>query len=149
MTETYVRALRQDDLESLLRLYAQLSLNDPPVERARLTATWQRILGDASLHYVGAFAGDALVATCHAVVVPNLTRGARPYAVIENVVTDEAYRQQGHGARAMRALIERCWSLGCYKVQLASGVQRGGAHAFYESLGFRSDKKLAFVLAAP
>ena len=28
-------------------------------------------------------------------------------------------------------------ALGCYKVTLSSGLKRSGAHAFYESMGFR------------
>ena len=46
----------------------------------------------------------------------------------------------------MRALIERCWDAGCYKIQLASGFKRGPAHDFYRALGFDGDRKRAFVL---
>jgi hypothetical protein len=42
--------------------------------------------------------------------------------------------------------IAHCWNHGCYKIMLASGVQRSGAHAFYEALGFDPRAKQSFVL---
>lgn len=36
-----------------------------------------------------------LLATCNLSIIPNLTRGARPFARIENVVRPTAYRRQG------------------------------------------------------
>ena len=81
-------------------------------------------------------------------MIPNLTRGARPYAVIENVVTDAAYRRRGIGAAVLRTLMDRCWSRCCYKVMLMSGMRRLEIHGFYESLGFDKNSKQAFVITA-
>lgn len=36
-----------------------------------------------------------LVASCTLTLTPNLTRGCRPYGVIENVVTDVGFRKRG------------------------------------------------------
>jgi GNAT superfamily N-acetyltransferase len=85
---------------------------------------------------------------CNAAVIPNLTRGARPYAVVENVVTDASQRRRGIGATVLRALLERCWQRRCYKVMLMSGMSRGEVHHFYEALGFSRTSKQAFVLNA-
>jgi GNAT superfamily N-acetyltransferase len=139
-----LRALEEGDLPALLALYEQLELGGD-ASGAELASTWSHILRQEWLIYLGVFVEQQLAATCHAVVVPNLTHGARPYAIIEAVVTDAQHRRRGHGARAMRALIERCWQAGCYKVSLTSGMQRVQAHAFYEALGFVSSKR-AFVL---
>jgi len=72
--------------------------------------------------------------------VPNLTHGGKPWAQVENMVTDATVRGSGIG----RQLIDECLRLareaGCYKVQLQSGNQRrspeNDAHGFYEHLGF-------------
>lgn len=95
---------------------------------------------------MGAFVGRSLVGACNASIVPNLTRGARPYAVIENVVTDAAYRRREIGTRVLRAILDRCRSGRCYKVMLMSGVGRAEIHGFYESLGFDKSSKQAFVI---
>ena len=44
-------------------------------------------------------------ATCILVVVPNLTRGGRPYALIENVVTHSSLRGQGYERAVLEAAL--------------------------------------------
>lgn len=149
MAELTIRTLVHQDLSGLLDLYRQLhEKDDPPPARAELDSLWWRILSDDSQIYLGGFRSGVLVSVCNAAVIPNLTRGARPYAVIENVVTDGAQRRRGFGGAVMRALLDRCWQCGCYKVMLMSGTERREVHAFYESLGFDKDAKQAFIIRA-
>ena len=74
----------------------------------------------------------------------NMARGLAPYAV-----TDAVCRGRGAGKAVMTFAIEEAWKAGCYKVMLMTGTQRDGTVAFYESLGFRSDKKTAMDLRRP
>jgi GNAT superfamily N-acetyltransferase len=84
-----------------------------------------------------------------ATIIPNLTRAARPYALIENVVTHAAYRRRGLGRSVMQAALDRCWSAGCYKVMLLSEMQRREVHRFYEELGFDRSSKQGFLIRPP
>jgi GNAT superfamily N-acetyltransferase len=144
-----IRELLRDDLDALLALYAQLDPEDDPLPaRAELERIWDRIRADVDRIYLGGFVAGRLVAACNAAIIPNLTRGARPYAIIENVITDAEHRRRGYGKQLMRGLIERCLARNCYKVSLTSGVQREKAHDFYAELGFDPDAKRAFVLKA-
>jgi GNAT superfamily N-acetyltransferase len=141
-----IRDLRAGDLDALLALYRQLHPADEALSPARAAETWARISSDPSQIYLGAFVDERLAAACNAVVVPNLTRGARPYALIENVVTHESFRRRGIGSQLMRALVQRCWERGCYKIMLMSAAARDEAHRFYTALGFDGGSKQAFVL---
>jgi GNAT superfamily N-acetyltransferase len=125
-------------------LYRHLHTSDDPVPDT-IGATWDRIVRDPSQIYLGAFVGDLLVSACNATVIPNLTRGGRPHAIIENVVTDAAYRRRGIGSALMRELMARCWACRCYKIVLLSSTMRADAHAFYLALGFDNTAKQAFV----
>ena len=60
-----------------------------------------------------AVSGDALAASCTLTIIPNLTRNARPYAVIENVVTDPAFRRQGIGHAVLNAAQDAAWNADC------------------------------------
>jgi GNAT superfamily N-acetyltransferase len=145
-----IRALELADLDALLSLYTQLHPNDETLPaRSVVDRIWRAILADPAQIYLGGFTGERLVCACHATVILNLTRGARPYAVIENVVTDGTNRRRGWGANVMHALIDRCWERDCYKIMLMSGVARSEVHAFYEALGFDRTSKQAFVLNRP
>jgi GNAT superfamily N-acetyltransferase len=147
--EPEIRNLSQDDLEPLLSLYRQMNPRDDPLpEHSHVRALWFDILHSPSLIYVGGFAGGQLVAACNAAIIPNLTRGTRPYAVIENVVTDTKCRRRGFGSRVMRALLDQCWARHCYKVMLMSSMARVEIHGFYDSLGFDRHAKQAFVIMA-
>ena len=107
---------------------------------------WVEICGDPRLIYLGAFESSQLLATCTAAIVPNLTRGARPYAVIENVWTHPSSRRLGLGSKVLQELLTRCWGHGCYKVMLLSGAHRDAAHQFYDRNGFDKGSKQGFII---
>jgi GNAT superfamily N-acetyltransferase len=141
-----LRELAEGDLEALMALYADLHSNDEPIEAQRSREIWAEILGDSHQLYLGGFVDERLVVACAVAFIPNLTRGGRPYAVIENVVTSVAQRRRGYGSALLRAAIDRCWRRDCYKIMLMSAAERADAHQFYESLGFDRRSKQAFVL---
>ncbi len=53
-----------------------------------------------------------IVATTYLNVIPNLTRSASPYAVVENVVVDESRRGTGLGKEIMAATLAAAWDAG-------------------------------------
>lgn len=144
-----IQPLVEADLPTLLRLFSQLQREDVPIAFERATAIWRTIAADDAYAYLGGFMDGALVSTCNAVIVPNLTRGGRPYALIEGVITEEAWRRRGIGRAVLGELLERCWARDCYKVMLMSGLTRAGAHTFYEAIGFDRNAKHAFVIRRP
>lgn len=144
-----IRTLISADLGGLLGLYEDIGILKATDSRVGIERTWSRILESDLLHYLGVFVGGSLASTCHAVIVPNLSRSVRPYAIIENVGTLSTHRRRGLGKLAVEAVIARCWQAGCYKIMLASSVQNARAHAFYRALGFDANAKQSFVLVRP
>jgi len=140
------RIATKADLTGLLALYRQLTPEDPLLDESRAQSIWDSIEANDGLRYFVAVDGQKLVSTCNIAIVPNLTRNGASWAVIENVVTDEAYRRQGIGKRLMEMAIEFAKSRGCYKVCLLSNSTRAGAHKFYEELGFSGTAKVGFYL---
>ena len=140
------RIAGKQDLPRLLELYRQLTPDDPPLERERALVIWKMIESRDDIRYFVAVDGQEVVSSCNIAIVPNLTRSGASWAVIENVVTDEAYRRQGIGKRLMDMAIEFAKSRGCYKVCLLSNSTRAGAHKFYEELGFSGTAKVGFHL---
>lgn len=92
---------------------------------------------------------DHLAATAYLNVIPNLTRSASPYAVIENVVVDEQLRGSGIGKHIMAETLQAAWNAGCYKAMLLTGSRRESTHGFYRACGFADDAKTAYVAYPP
>ena len=135
-----IGAAATGDLEDLLDLYQHLTEGDERPSMAAAAATLVRLevmTGSAVL--VGRV-GGRLLASCTLVVIPNLTRGGKPYALIENVVTHAAARGRGHGKALLAAAVERAWQHECYKVMLLTGSERPSTHAFYRAAGFEQSK---------
>lgn len=124
----------------MLALYAQLNPDDPAPDPVTAQPAWAAMLARQGLTVFVADTGAALVATCTLVVVPNLTRSARPYALIENVVTDAGHRQHGLGRAVIEAALAQAWAAGCYKAMLMTGSKRPETLRFYAGIGFEQSK---------
>lgn len=137
-----------DDLDAVLRLYRQLHPHDPVLD-ATAAGVHRRILETPGLQLFVLQRDGEVVATTYLNVIPNLTRGAAPYAVVENVVVDERLRGTGLGKQVMAATLAVAWAAGCYKALLQTGSRRPSTHAFYRACGFRADDKTGYVARPP
>jgi GNAT superfamily N-acetyltransferase len=141
-----IRELQPYELAPLLALYTHLhERDDPPPSAAVAESVWSEALASPRIKYFGGFAGGALVCSCTLTVVPNLTRGCRPYGLIENVVTHAAHRGQGWGTAVLAHALSQAWRQQCYKVMLLTGRKDEGTLRFYERAGFDRHGKQAFV----
>ncbi len=135
-----LREAERDDLAGLLELYRALNPADRDMSAEEADTAFAAILAQPGLSIFLATEGEDAVATATLQIVPNLTRAARPYALIENVVTLENRRGRGYGRAVVRHAVEAAFAANCYKVMLLTGRQNPEVHAFYESCGFVQNK---------
>ena len=135
-----IRAAHAADLEGLAALYPHLNPSDEPISRDLATARLDAINQIPGSTVLLGLLHDELVASCTLIVIPNLTRGGKPYALIENVVTNALHRGQGYGTRILRAAVAAAWEAGCYKVMLMTGSKQPSTLKFYENAGFEQSK---------
>lgn len=146
MAEPEIRVARAEELPAVLALYRQLNPGDPVLDPDAAAQVWADLLGSGVTTVFVADFGGGPIASCTLAIVSNLSRGARPYAVIENVVTDAAHRRRGLGRAVLQAAIDRAWNADCYKVLLATGSRRESTLRFYEGVGFTRDAKTYFEI---
>jgi ribosomal protein S18 acetylase RimI-like enzyme len=139
-----IRRAKPHDLPGLLDLYQHLNPQDPRVPEAIAARPWAMLLGSDLIRLLVAEQGGMLVSSCMLILVPNITRAARSFAVIENVVTHAAHRRQGQGRAVLAAALEIAWAEGCYKVMLVTGSTQESTLRFYEAAGFTRATKTHF-----
>jgi GNAT superfamily N-acetyltransferase len=141
-----IRLIHADELNDLLALYEHLHRSDDPLpDQSVLQAVWHELQGNPRYRHFGGYEGAELISSCTLAVIPNLTRGCRPYGVIENVVTHASHRNQGRGKAILAHALSHAWSVGCYKVMLLTGSKDEATFKFYESAGFDRHAKQAFT----
>ena len=138
--EPNIRPARFEDLDRLMELYrgpegAYPGLKPPAREDAE--RRFGEILADPRQETLVAEADGEVVGTLVVAILPNLAHGGAPYAVVENVVVDEARRGRGVGTALMRAAVEKARLAGAYKLTLSANLSRRRAHEFYRRLGLR------------
>ena len=140
-----VREAIKKDLNELLNLYFFLHEKNIPENSEHLENTWKTIIEDINHHIVVKEINGKIVSSCVCVIVPNLTRNIRPYALIENVVTNEGYRGKGYATECLNYAKEIAIKNNCYKMMLLTGTKNENTLAFYKSAGYNSDDKIAFI----
>jgi GNAT superfamily N-acetyltransferase len=138
----------KSDLPALLELYKHLNVDpiDPILELdERITAIWDEILADKNHRVLLIEVDGKAVATCVLILVPNLTRGAHSYALIENVVTHADYRKRGYGKAVLDYARDIAIAHNCYKIMLMTGRKDDATLRFYENAGYNSNDKTAFI----
>lgn len=140
-----IREITAQDLDSLLQLYTQLHDNPLPEKEKRLYDLWERILEDPNHHIIVAEEEGKIVSSCVCIIVPNLTHSQSPYALIENVITDEAYRKKGLASACLNYAKEIAKQENCYKIMLLTGSKQDSTLNFYEQAGYNRNDKTAFI----
>ena len=140
-----VREARKDDLDSLLNLYLFLHEDSIPDHNEHLRDTWEQIISDENHHLIVSEEDGRIVSSCVCVIIPNLTRNVRPYAFVENVVTHRDYRKKGLASACLDYAREIARKENCYKMMLLTGSKDPNILRFYESAGYNSSDKTAFI----
>ncbi len=137
-----VRSALPSDAQRIAELYHQLVAN-PGItvlpERIAAVSTDPNT-GLFVCEHLGAVEGTAMVSLCADVMF-----GAQPFAVVENIVVNDALRSQGLGAALLCHVEAFCLTKDCSKIMLLSSIQREQAHRFFERAGFVGSKKRGFV----
>ena len=144
---TTVRDAQPADVPRLLVLLQQLSEQSTIPESEVRSATeahyaaLRRITEDPNARLLVAEQGGTVVGTLTFYVMPNLSHGGAPFAIVENVVVDETLRGGGHGRLLMAHAEGLAREAGCYKLSLTSNLKREPAHAFYHHIGYTNSHK--------
>ncbi len=144
-----IRGALPDDFDAIVRLYRQLQPGDPTLSDGSDRVVFDTILATSGLTLFVLEQDDEVVATAYLNVIPNITRSASPYAVIENVVVEESLRGTGLGKKIMAATLRAAWAAGCYKAMLLTGSVKPSTHSFYRNCGFSPDEKTAYLARPP
>lgn len=140
-----IREIVHEDFDGLMELYMQLHDNPFPEKNKEMMDLWNSILNDVNHHIIVAEEDGKIVSSCVCVIIPNLTRGQRPYAFIENVITDEAYRKKGLATECLNYAKELAEKENCYKMMLLTGSKQESTLHFYEQAGYNRKDKTAFI----
>lgn len=140
-----IREINEGDFDGLMKLYMQLHDNPMPEKTDEIMALWSSILNDRNHHIIVAEVGGEIVSSCVCVIIPNLTRGQRPYAFVENVITDENYRKQGLATACLDYAKQIAVRENCYKMMLLTGSKQESTLNFYERAGYNRNDKTAFI----
>ncbi len=124
------------DAPALVPLVEQLGYPSAPAAvRARLA----RVLERADHAVFVAEEGGALLGWIHVQAFESLS--SEPCALIAGLAVDVEHRRRGVGRTLVAAAEDWARAHGLVTLRLRSRDSRAGAHAFYERLGFRAQKR--------
>lgn len=132
-----IRSATQEDIQDLLALYAQPSLDDGQklkLEEAAHLLDRIQTYPDYTVYVVQS--GNLIVGTFALLIMDNLIHLGRPSGVIEAVAVHPEWQGRGIGKQMMKEAMMICRRRGCYKLTVSANLKRMAAHKFYESLGF-------------
>jgi GNAT superfamily N-acetyltransferase len=143
------RLAQASDLGGLLDLFRDSEVSSVAEPSDRAASIWSEMLAPEGIAVFVSDAGDKIAATCTLITAPNLLRGGRGHAFLENVVTHREFRGQGHGRAVVEAALAEAWARDCHHVLLQSGRQDPRVHRFYERSGFKPGVRIGYVAHRP
>ncbi len=140
-----IREITKNDFDGLLTLYMQLHGNPFPEKNEDVMKLWNTILNDENHHIIVTEEDGKIVSSCVCIIIPNLTHNQRPYAFIENVITDCNYRKRGLATACLDFARDIAVKENCYKLMLLTGSKEERTLKFYENAGYNKNDKTAFI----
>jgi len=127
-----IRDAAVSDAEALARLCTQLGYR---AESSAMPARLARLSADANARALVATRGDDVVglATIH---LRDTINHETPIAQLTLLVVDETVRSRGAGRALVTTAEEWARAHGARRIAVTTALNRSGAHAFYEKLGY-------------
>ncbi len=139
-----IRVATEEDIPRILDLYHELTISLPQVEISRSPSAddyrrvFAEICADPRHELFVAEEKGQVVGTVVLLIVPNLSHGATPWALVENLVVGGKYRRSGLGKLLLEHVIARAKEKGCHRIELCSDKRRKEAHRLYLSVSFEA-----------
>ena len=143
-----IREIVLTDVNDLYDLYMNHLTRFPP-ESPKSIAEWsellEKLIADPDYHLLVGEINSRVVSSVTIIIIKNLTHNLRPYALIENVVTHEDYRNNGYASALIEHACEIAKNNNCYKIMLMTGSKKESTLNFYEKCGFNKNDKTGFI----
>lgn len=138
--ELIFRKPRLDELDALDRV--MLVISDEPADRTKMGKLVEQINRDPQKYLMVAEDAETgtLCGSLLGVVFEDICGDCRPILLIENVAVLESYQGKGVGKRMFEQIEAWGRKMDCHYEILVSGMNRTGAHKFYDALGFSEVK---------
>ena len=149
MTGVTVREALPSDLPAIHALYRDLHDGDEPADPAARSAAERALAAHPGAHLFLAEADGEPVSSCVLFVLPNLSRGARPFGLVENVVTRRDRRDRGYATALLGHVLAFAWEANCYEVMLLTGRTDPDVHRLYARVRFRAGVTTGYVAYPP
>lgn len=140
-----IREANDNDLAGLLQLYTQLHNNPFPDIDQNISCIWNDMLSNPQHHIIIGEAEGKIVSSCEVIIIKNLTHNQKPFALVENVITDEGFRGKGFASRILNFARDIAKADGCYKMMLMTGSRLESTLRFYERAGYNKNDKTGFI----
>jgi ribosomal protein S18 acetylase RimI-like enzyme len=137
-----IRRLKNEDLPALARLYVQFW--NEGTSLGRMQETFRRLKDDPDYVFLVADIDDEIAGSLMGIICEELYGECRPFMVIEDVIVDLEFRQQGIGSALMREIEVYAISRNCNYIIFVSEVERTDALPFYRSIGYAPEKYRGF-----
>lgn len=116
-----IRLATEEDIPRILELYRELAITTSQVELGRSPSTddcrrvFAEICTGPGHELLAAEYQGQVVGTMVLLIVPNLSHGACPWALVENLIIDHEHRRRGFGRMLINYAIARVRDAGCYR----------------------------------
>ena len=143
-----IRKATPDDAEALHDLYFNHLASSPHGDEQDM-GVWReklaRFEADRLYHLLVGEMDGRIISSVTLIIIENLTNNARPYSVIENVVTHADHRTKHYATELMNYASKIAERHGCYKIMLMTGSKKDSTLRFYENCGYDKEEKTAFI----
>ena len=139
-----IREAEYEDLDSMLELYLHLHETSVPKHDDNLKKMWDKMILDEDYHIIVNEIDGKIVSSCVCIILPNITRNVRSFALVEYVVTHADFRGKGYATECLNYAKEIAKREKCYKIMLMTGSKKPETLRFYENAGYSSADKTGF-----
>jgi len=129
-----IREMVADDISELAKLYAQFWNEESCVET--MHRQFIKFQKNSSHILVSAIENNKLIGSVMGVICEELYGDCKPFLVLENMIVDKAYKNQGVGKALISELEKIATKKNCTQVILVTESNRIDACKFYESAGY-------------